>query len=202
MILLAIESSASSVSVAVLSDQKVLGYRWEKMERGQGEALIPLIQSLLAELGLDIQAITAVAVAVGPGSFTGVRVALSAARAVGLALNVPVMGVTNFEVASFELPKPLTVVLDTKRGDYYTQFLDETGAVMGEPVVLDSTALKKHLPFVAAGDGAAKLKEEIGCSVLEQPKAPAVCVGQIALERLSHPLPAEPFYLRGADVSL
>ena len=191
MILLAIESSASSVSVAVLSDQKVLGYRWEKMERGQGEALIPLIQSLLAELNLDIQAITAVAVAVGPGSFTGVRVALSAARAVGLALNVPVMGVTNFEVASFELPKPLTVVLDTKRGDYYTQFLDETGAVMGEPVVLDSTALKKHLPFVAAGD-----------SVLEQPKAPAVCVGQIALERLSHPLPAEPFYLRGADVSL
>lgn len=158
MILLAIESSASSVSVAVLSDQKVLGYRWEKMERGQGEALIPLIQSLLAELGLDIQAITAVAVAVGPGSFTGVRVALSAARAVGLALNVPVMGVTNFEVASFELPKPLTVVLDTKRGDYYTQFLDETGAVMGEPVVLDSTALKKTFAVCGCGRWCRKIK--------------------------------------------
>jgi len=172
------------------------------MERGQGEALIPLIQELFQETGLDIQKITAVAVGVGPGSFTGVRVALSTARAIGLALNVPVMGVTNFEIAAFDLPKPLTVVLDTKRGDYYTQFLDETGNVIGEAVVLDNDALKKRLPFVAVGDGAEKLKEEIACSVLEQLNAPAVCVGKIALMRLSNPLPAEPFYLRGADVSL
>lgn len=202
MVLLAIESSSSSVSVAILSEEKILGFKWEKMERGQGEALIPLIQELFQETGLDIQKITAVAVGVGPGSFTGVRVALSTARAIGLALNVPVMGVTNFEIAAFDLPKPLTVVLDTKRGDYYTQFLDETGNVIGEAVVLDNDALKKRLPFVAVGDGAEKLKEEIGCAVLEQLNAPAVCVGKIALKRLNHPLPAEPFYLRGADVSL
>ena len=75
MILLAIETSSSSVSVALLSAEKVLGYCWERMERGQGEALIPLIQDLLTDLRLDIQQITAVAAAIGPGSFTGVRVA-------------------------------------------------------------------------------------------------------------------------------
>ncbi len=202
MILLAIETSSSSVSVALLSAEKVLGYCWERMERGQGEALIPLIQDLLTDLRLDIQQITAVAAAIGPGSFTGVRVALSAARAIGLALNIPVMGVTNFETAAFGLPKPLVVVLDTKRGDYYTQFFNEAGLPEKEPQVLSGNDLKKHLPFVAVGDGAIKLQDEIGCAVVEQQLAPAVCVGKIALMRLDNPLPAEPFYLRGADVSL
>lgn len=201
MKLLAIDTSSSSVSVALLSSEKVLGVRWEQMERGQGEALIPLIQDLLCETKTDIKQITAVAVAVGPGSFTGVRVALSAARAIGLALNVPVMGVTNFEAAAFGLVRPLMVVLDTKRGDYYTQFFDEAG-MSQTPLVQSASDLKAYVPFVAVGDGADKLKEEIGCTVVEQPKAPAVCVGEIALTRFDKPLPAEPFYLRGADVSL
>ncbi len=200
MLLLAIDTSSACVSVAVLSDERVLAARLEKMERGQAEVLIPLIQSVLETAGVMPSDLHGVAVGVGPGSFTGVRVGLSTARAIGLALSIPVMGVTNFEAAAFGLPRPLAVVLDTKRGDYYTQFLMSDEAK--EPAVQTAEMLAERLPFTAVGDGAATLAEQIGCSFLENTLDPAVCVGKIALGRLDAPMPAEPFYLRGADVTV
>lgn len=202
MFILALDTSSATISVAVLNEDTVLFYAQQTMDRGHGEALIPLIDQVLQRARVTISDIGGVAVAVGPGSFTGVRVGLSTARGIGLALNIPVYGVTNFEAVAYGVLKPITVVLDTKRGDYFTQKFDANGHPTGNPVIQSAEQLKHALPFTAMGDGAIKLQSEIGCDVTEKISPAAVSIGKIALTRLAHPLPPEPLYLRDADVTL
>lgn len=90
--LLALDASADACAAALVGPALRLA-RAEPMARGQAERLIPLVQELMAEAGLDWPAITAVAAARGPGSFTGVRVGVAAARALALALERPALGV-------------------------------------------------------------------------------------------------------------
>lgn len=200
-LILALDTSAQAVSVALLNEKNVFGHAEQAMERGQGEALMPLMERVMADARKKPADLTGIAVAVGPGSFTGVRIGLSAARGLGLALGIPVWGVTNFEAAAFGAAVPVTVVLDTKRGDYYAQSFDKNGVAVGAPGVQTPQQLEKRLPLTVVGDGAARLNREIGCAVME-PKSPAaVSVGRIALGRLNHPLPPAPLYLRDADVT-
>ena len=202
MLLLAIDTSASLVSVALLMGKRNVRFREQEMERGQGEALIPMIQELFESAHLEIKDLTGVAVAVGPGSFTGVRIGIATARAIAMALNIPVYGVTNFEAYSYSLLKPVTVVLDSKRDDYFIQKFDGNGVAVGAPKIATAKQLKKNLPFIAVGSGANKLAGEIGCKVLNKISPTAVSVGRVALERLDHPMPASPLYLREADVTV
>lgn len=202
MLILSIDTSSADLSVALVNEDGVLGLVEETMMRGQGEVLIPYIQSLMQESQIPITALDGVAVAVGPGSFTGVRVGLSAARGIGLALNIPVFGVTNFEAAAFGTNEPVIVTLDTKRGDYFTQSFDEKGTPLSQPSIRSAENLKEQMPFTAIGDGALNLMEEIGCTVASKPQASAVSIAKIALSRLDTPLPAEPLYLRDADVTV
>lgn len=202
MLILSLDTSSSAVSIALQDDKNVLAFYEQVMDRGQGEALVPIIQQVLAQAQKEPTEITGVAVAVGPGSFTGVRVGLSTARGIGLALNVPVYGVTNFESSAYDTLKSVKVILDTKRGDYFTQDFDETGHPKGGPTIQSSENLKQYLPFTAVGDGAEKLAEEIGCDVFFKTTASAVSIGKIAISRIDNPLPPEPLYLRDADVTV
>ena len=202
MLLLAIDTSGSLVSVALLMGKRNVRFREQEMERGQGEALIPMIQELFEAAHLNMKDLTAVAVAVGPGSFTGVRIGIATARAIGMALNIPVYGVTNFEAYSYSLLKPVTVVLDSKRDDYFVQKFDANGMPVGHPKIATAKQLKKVLPFTAVGSGATALANEIGCKVLNTISPTAVSVGRVALARQEHPMPASPVYLREADVTV
>lgn len=202
MLMFALDTSSALVSVALLGDNKKVFFKQQVLERGQGEVLFPMIQELLKSSDQYMMDLTGVAVAVGPGSFTGVRIALATARAIGLALNVPVYGVTNFEAVSFGLLKPVTVVLDSKRGDYFVQRFDEMGQSVDMPHIETEEQLKKTLPFTAAGDGALTLTKKIGCKVIDKISPSAVSVGRVALSRMDHPMPAVPLYLRDADVTV
>ena len=202
MLLLAIDTSSSLVSVALLMGKRNVRFREQEMERGQGEALIPMIQELFDTAHLTMKDLTGVAVAVGPGSFTGVRIGIATARAIAMALNIPVYGVTNFEAYSFGVLKPVTVILDSKRDDYFVQKFDGNGNALGTPKIATAHQLKKALPFTAVGSGAMQLSSEIGCKVLNKISPTAVSVGRIALSRLDHPMPASPLYLREADVTV
>lgn len=202
MFTLAIDTSSNDLSIALLNGNKVVDYLDQTMERGQGEVLLPLIQDLLTRGKIKASDLTAVAVAVGPGSFTGVRVALATARGIGLALDIPVYGVTNFEAAAYGLDRAVTVVLDSKRGDYFTQSFDQTGHPIDAPRIQSSDALKQKLPFTAAGNGAEQLHQEIGCDTLEKKMPTAVAVAHVALSRTDHALAPEPLYLREADVTI
>ena len=202
-LILAIDTTGAFVSVALMTPDEVIGVLHEDMERGQGERLIPAVDELMRASGRSMQELTGVAVAVGPGSFTGVRIALAAARGFGLALNIPVGGVTSFEAAAWGIGQPVQVILDTKRGDFYVQGFDATGMPTSAPQIRTPESLQSLKDCRAAvGDGAVAAAK-VACFEVIIPSEPsAVRVGRVALSRLSHPLPPEPLYLREADVTL
>ena len=199
MLLLAFDTTANSVSVALLNESGVLVSRFLEMTRGQGEALIPMIADILSLAGRQMKDVTDVAVSVGPGSFTGVRVGLAAARGIGLALGIPMHGVTTFEMAAYHLKRPLTVVLDTKRGDFYTQFFP-SGRKKPESPCIQTAEEVKALAGYWTGNGVSLLGED--SRFIQNHVIPAEAVGLIAMSRLDHPLAVEPVYLREADVTV
>ena len=202
MKILAIDTSSDFISLAVLEDNQALGFVEEQMQRGQAEMLMPMIDALLKKQNLKMKNIEAIAATVGPGSFTGVRIGLATARAFGLALNIPVWGVTCFEAWAFHTAKPCKVVLDSKRDDYFVQAFDAAGKAQSTPALMSTEALKAQLPFAAIGTAADALHDEIGCEVLQKSLPLAAAVGQIAFARKATPVPPEPVYLREADVTI
>jgi len=198
---LAIDTASDLNSVAVLLNGKTLSVRQLQSERGQGEVLFSLIQEVLAEAKKTPADLTHIVVSVGPGSFTGVRIGLATARALGLALKIPVLGVNNFNATAWHNPAAVTVVLDTKRSDYFTQTFDKNGHTMSEPSIQTSEQLQKNLPFIAIGSGANKLANQIPCATLSD-VALAINLGQIAYTAPDLTIPPHPFYLKDADVTL
>ena len=201
MTILAIDTSGRILSVALLTEKGTILSKEKQMERGQGEALIPLIQELLDEAQEKVENLNAIAVAIGPGSFTGVRIGLACAKAFGLALDIPVWGVSNLEAEAYGIHQPITVVLDSKRGDYFVQHFDE-GKVLDEAHIESEEQLKESLPFTAVGDAAETLAQNIGCKTIQNKEPIAVAVAKIALNRKDNPLSAQPLYLRQADVTV
>lgn len=202
MLTLSLDTSSNLLSVALLENDIVLAHKEETMTRGHGEALIPFIEDLFKSVSKDISTLNAVAVGVGPGSFTGVRVGLAAARGIGMSLNIPVWGVNGFEAFSFGADKPVIVALDTKRGDYYTQAFRCSLQPISVPCIQTTEQLKEHGCVCICSDVASQLSSQIDCSVISLADSLAVRVAKVALLRTSTPLLAEPLYLREADVTL
>ncbi|MBO5996958.1 MAG: tRNA (adenosine(37)-N6)-threonylcarbamoyltransferase complex dimerization subunit type 1 TsaB [Alphaproteobacteria bacterium] len=202
MLLLALDTSANFVSVALVNEDRTCAYLEEEMERGQAEALMTLIENVLKKAQKTMADIDGVAVTVGPGSFTGVRIGLAAARAFGLALKVPVYGVTCFEAWAYHLGRDCMVVLDSKRDDYFVQSFNVDGNPTSNPEILSADVLKTKLPFLAVGTGAQALSDEIGCQAVVKISPIAVATARIALTRLKNPMPPKPLYMREADVTV
>ena len=97
-VLLALDTSTAVVSVAVLDDHgAVLAQAGVEAGQKHGETLAPLVRAVLAEAGVPLAAVTRVVVGVGPGPFTGLRVGMVTAVALGSALGVPVVGVCSLD---------------------------------------------------------------------------------------------------------
>lgn len=202
MLILALDTSDSFVSVALLDETRVYAFVEENMERGQAEALIPKVQYVLEQSHKTTREIQGIAVSTGPGSFTGVRIGLACARALGLALNIPVYGVTCFEAWSYHIGRPVKVVLDTKRDDFFVQSFDKDGYATDNPAILTAKQLAAVLPFAAVGTGSDRLSAQIGCDNIVKISPTSVAIGRIALSRLDEPKPAIPLYMRDADVTV
>jgi tRNA threonylcarbamoyl adenosine modification protein YeaZ len=93
--ILAIDTSGPHCAVALLPDEGA--FRFEEMKRGQAERLMPLVDEVLAMADTSFGDLDAIAVGIGPGNFTGIRIAVSAARGLALALGIPAVGVSGFE---------------------------------------------------------------------------------------------------------
>ena len=173
-LILAFDTSAARCAAALVSAGRVLVARDEATGRGQAERLLPMLQEMLAEAGLGWNDLDGIAVATGPGNFTGVRIAVAAARGLALALGVPAVGVTAFEALAG--PGEATVAIEDRRGTVFVQRFEDR-VPLGEP---------------AAGAHPAPLPEaaiRVDCAAL----------ARIAAGRLgSAPSPA-PLYLRPAD---
>ena len=106
----------------------------EPMAQGHAERLFPAIAELLARAGSAYSELGRIAVTTGPGSFTGVRIGLSAARGLGLGLAIPVLGIDTFSAVSLLAPDGLevSVVMDARRGEMYAQQFHGPLAAVGE----------------------------------------------------------------------
>jgi tRNA threonylcarbamoyladenosine biosynthesis protein TsaB len=133
MIVLAVDTALDACSVAIVRGDEALAAISESMSRGQAERLAPMAREAAEQAGIAFSDIDRIAVTTGPGSFTGVRVGLSFARALALALNKPCVGVSTLEaLALAESEQGLrAAVIETPGASYLALY--ENGAPLIAP---------------------------------------------------------------------
>lgn len=214
MIILALDSATSACSAALWRDGAVLARRFAQMERGQSEVLVPMVAEVMAEAGLAFGDLDLLAVTVGPGAFTGIRIGLSTARALALAAGKALAGIATPEAVAAAVPeaerqgRAVVVVLDSRREELWVQVfssaLEAQGPVRAltplEVAALDLGAV------VLAGDArdlvAPLMKDAVLASSPGAPDAALVAVLAARHWPAGTALPPEPLYLRDADVTL
>lgn len=220
MRILALDTATTACSVAVWEDETVRARRFEMMPRGQSEALIPMVVDVLGEASLSFSDFDLLAVTVGPGAFTGLRIGLAAARGMALAAGLPCVGVTTFEaVAEGIAPEEragtdVLIALDAKRADVYAQFFLSNLEPTSAPLALPPAELAGHTVstrLLIAGDASLRVAEAASVCGIEAviSAAPGVAdaahVAAIAARRWQAGetgQPPEPLYLRPPDVTM
>lgn len=216
--ILAFDCSGAAASAAILRAGRVLAALSEPMERGQGERLLPLLRDAMAEAGLDFTRLDAIAVTVGPGRFTGLRIGIAAARGLALAAAKPALGIGSFAAiaAAARETMPATAallaVIDSRREELFAQRFDAKGAALGEPRVAVPAAIAAELPpgpLLVAGDGAELMRPALAGRAADSIRflpgpIRADIVARLADEALagSSALPPRPIYLRAPDAKL
>lgn len=199
-LVLAFDTAAAHCAAALVRGYAVLARRHEPMERGQAERLLPMLEEMLAEAGVAWTELDGLGVATGPGNFTGLRIAVAAARGLALALDRPAVGVTVFEAIAAGIPGPSLVVLpDRPRGVFAQRFRD--GVAEAAPVAGEPGALGPFDPATTvAGLDAAGIAGELGLRPgPSEARADPRVVASLAAARLGTAPPPVPFYLRPAD---
>lgn len=157
--ILAFDTSAAHCAAALLSGERIVAEAHEEMTRGQGERLIGLLEEVLAAGGATWPDLDRIGVGTGPGNFTGIRIAVSAARGLALGLERPAIGVSNFEITHAALARPgerrHLVVLPARAGSFIQEFSD--GRPTGAPALWTAgatlPALADPAGTVVIGDG-------------------------------------------------
>ncbi len=177
------------------------------MERGHAEHLFPMIDTVLARAGIGYDGVGRIAVCTGPGSFTGVRIGVAAARGIALGRGIPVIGISRFEALAAETLKigvggSVAICLAGRGGTVYLQVFGADGAPLAAPEMTMDTGLEAAIPPGCtrfAGDAAHLVA---GASALLPDGLPdPVVIARLAERRYGAALPA-PLYLRGADAEL
>jgi tRNA threonylcarbamoyladenosine biosynthesis protein TsaB len=226
--LLAIESATGAVGVAVSEDGRVVAELTVHTARRHVELLHPAIEEVCSLAGVRLGDLAAVGVDVGPGLFTGIRVGVSAAKAIALALDLPAVGVTSLEAleaaARAVVPADGVVVpvVDLRRGEVGWSVGGQVGWGRPERLVEQLAAAPgggegPAAPVVLAGDGALRYRElfearpggaaswRVAGTLLATP--PVACVAVLACAALSEGREVDaarlaPCYLREADARI
>ena len=210
MTVLAFDCAVSGLAVAVVRGGIGLAERREA-GRGQAATLLPAIAAVLQEAGVDRRALALIAVTVGPGSFTGVRVGLAAARGLALALDVPLAGLTTTAALLAAAPnddRAVGAAIDTHLGDWFCAFAANGQA----PFVATTEVLREKLAGRACrivGPQAEALAQQVPNAIAQQGLPDPVLLARLALadgvdawraRNRAEGLP-RPLYLRGVNVT-
>jgi len=215
-LVLAIESATARVGCAIGTTEGVLASTHSARGRRHAESLVPQIQFIVEQAGVAVSDIEMVAVDVGPGLYTGLRVGITTARAMAHTLAVPMISVTSLEAIAHAAGGvgDIAVAVDAKRGEVFhsTFSVDDVGSFSGtEPAVSAPEELAEFLsarPGVrVVGDGAIAYRSvfagrglSVGGSETAHPSPDAVL--RLAMSRLDAavaPSAIEPLYLRRPD---
>jgi tRNA threonylcarbamoyl adenosine modification protein YeaZ len=218
MNILALDTSMGACSAAVLSGEgetRKLVARQEAMERGHAEALMPMVADVMAEAGLAPSALDVLAATTGPGSFTGVRIAIAAARGLALVTKAKLFGIDSLTVMAREARRsgaagqgPFAVAIDARREMLYVALYDAAGEKREGPLLISPDAVAAALPRdlqVAVGSGAYLLAAAAGRrghrieAKLPELQPSAAALAEIASESGATTPLLRPLYLRPPD---
>ncbi len=204
MILLAIDTALASCSACVYdsAQNRILADERELMERGHAEALPPMVARVMAAAGISYGDLNRIAVSTGPGTFTGIRIGLSFARALGLALNIKVLGINSLtacQVAVTQLELPIFVAHKAGNSEFvYFINLDNSNAIE----ISNSMNLPAG-PALVVGTAADDVVAASGrTDLLRRPEFDLPSASGFAAYAAALPEPVgmpEPIYLREAD---
>lgn len=169
MNILALDTSMGACSAALLRRDGEVFARTEKMARGHAEALMPMVAQVMDESGVAFAALDRIAATVGPGSFTGVRIAISAARGLALVTGAKLFGIDSLTVMAKEAlasgvtgGAPLAVAVDARRGMLYLGLYDGAARRLDGPLLItpdDAANLMTRGIRTAVGSGAERLAD-------------------------------------------
>jgi tRNA threonylcarbamoyladenosine biosynthesis protein TsaB len=184
---LAIDTAAPRLQLALLLADGSVDVLIDEIATGHAELIFGRLATLLERNGVTYDAVERVAVSTGPGSFTGLRIGLSAARGIGLARDIPVVGVPSLLAVSLSAPEgqPVAVLLDARRGEAYFQLFSSKG---------DPAGPAKLLPVVEA-EGAVPT----GAALLRGPFVDIGLLAQFGAMADPAEFPPEAAYVREAD---
>ncbi|MGE5203139.1 MAG: tRNA (adenosine(37)-N6)-threonylcarbamoyltransferase complex dimerization subunit type 1 TsaB [Acidobacteriota bacterium] len=218
MRVLAFDSSGNGCSAAVVDEGGVLAHEFEAMALGQAERLVPMIARTMEAARLGFGELDCIAVTVGPGAFTGVRIGIAAAEGLALATGRPVLGLTSFETVAAAVPEALlagrrlVVALESRREELYLQAFDAARMPLDGGALVPEAQWRRWIPaspLTLAGDGSERLEAALGGTSIE--RAPgsgipdAADLGRLARARWlagARTPRLEPLYLRAPDTTL
>ena len=202
--LLAFDTATPAITVALHDGERVVAQHTVVDARRHGELLAPGITAVLDEAWIPRQDVTAVAVGVGPGPFTGLRVGLVTARTLGAVLQIPVYGVCTLDVLAAQavdegaVAEPFLVATDARRKEVYWASYDAEGTRLDGPHVDRPAELATPRPVVGAG--ALLYPEAFSRPIAPEHPSAAVLAEVVTAER-AELLDPEPMYLRRPDVA-
>lgn len=185
MPLLAIDTAAPRLQLALLAGERAETIV-EDMPQGQAERIFPAIDELLGRSGIAYKDLKRIAVTTGPGSFTGLRIGLSAARGLGLALRIPVVGVPSLLALSLPVRcNEAAVLLDARRDEAYFQAFSGPAIPVTGPLLLPMVEARARIPA--------------GAEVLTTPFVDIAAMARLAATLDPAAYPPEASYIRDAD---
>ncbi len=218
--LLAINTTTQQFSLALFDTEGILQSEYVLPFASGSKFLMPALEVMMKNAGIKPEDLTSIAVAIGPGSFTGLKVGISVAKALSVCLNIPVVGISSLQALANQIPFskiPITAMIDSRKGEYFVaQFIWKEGKLLQKG---PNMCLKKE-------EFAERFTEEtifVGNDYLRQSKflkdtlkdpllAPsylwhisASSVGMLALSRIKNrdyddPFLLEPVYMRPPEI--
>ncbi len=222
-LLLCVDTSTMYCSVAVISDSGCISEHTLISRITHSKRLLTAIDEIMQECELKWQDLAGLAVSLGPGSFTGLRIGLTTAKGICMATGLPLMGISSLEALASQFPHcalPICPILDARKQEVYTALYQTTSSphiTHIEPVVIGIEKLCAAIdqPTLFIGDGVEVYKEQIieyladkalfGCPQLIFPRAAAIgalALGQFKTEQFLDPASAAPLYIRPSDAEM
>lgn len=185
-ITLAIDTAAPRLQLALLRADGATDLSIDDIATGHAEILFDRLAALLARNGLSHADVERIAVTTGPGSFTGLRIGLSAARGLGLARNLPVLGIPSLLALSLGAAGgPVIVLVDARRGEAYFQAFSAPGVMESEPLLLPIEVARSRL--------------RPGATLIESPFVDLSAMVRFAAQADPQSYPPHAAYIRDAD---